>query len=132
MSHRYRLFSHNRFNLISFYDTDYGDRSGRPLEEQINQLLYQSNIEPAGHTRLFCYPRVLGFVFNPLSIYYCFRNKQLIAVVYEVSNTFRERHSYVIPAETISDGSAVIRQTADKQLACFTLVPDGLLLSFSL
>lgn len=113
---RYRLFSRNRFNLIAFYDADYGDGSGRPLKEQINNLLAQNEMAPASKLLLFCYPRVLGYVFNPLSVYFCFRNEELIAVVYEVSNTFGERHSYVVEAEDIKNKTTVIRQMANKQL----------------
>ena len=112
----HRLFSHNRFNLIAFHDADYGDGSGRPLKEQINNLLIQNDIPSADKLLLFSYPRVLGYVFNPLSVYFCFKAKALIAVVYEVSNTFGERHSYVVEAEDINNKTTVIRQMANKQL----------------
>ena len=142
---RYRLVSYNRFNLISFYDSDYGDGSPRPLKEQINDLLTKNNMAFANKILLFCYPRALGYVFNPLSIYYCFSDERLVAVVYEVSNTFGERHSYVVEAEAIKNTTTVIRQVADKKLHvspffpmdCYyrfrTRIPDGsMLLSISL
>ena len=116
ISRQYRLFSRNRFNLIAFYDKDYGDGSGRPLKEQINELLRLNHIKDAEQIRLFCYPRVLGYVFNPLSVYFCFRAEKLIAVVYEVSNTFGERHSYVVEAEQVKNKRAIVRQIANKQL----------------
>lgn len=113
---RHWLFSRNRFNLIAFYDKDYGDGSGHCLKQQVNDLLNSNHIESAEQVLLFCYPRVLGYVFNPLSVYFCLRSGQLIAVVYEVSNTFGERHSYVIEAEQIKNEKTTIRQMANKKL----------------
>ena len=67
-----------------------------------------------GAIRLLCLPRVLGYVFNPLSLYFCYRRGgALAAILYEVSSTFRERHTYLIPVE---DGAAEVRQSAAKRL----------------
>ena len=57
-----------------------------------------------GPVRLLCYPRLFGYVFNPLSVYYCYdQSETLKAVIYEVSNTFGERHSYLIKIGSDSD-----------------------------
>lgn len=98
---RLRLFSRNRFNLYAFRDADYGDRSGRPLRPQIEAALDEAAIgHDGGPIRLLTMPRILGYAFNPLSTYFCYRRDgRLIATVYEVHNTFGEIHSYVAPAE---------------------------------
>jgi len=98
---RLRLFSHNRFNALSFFDADHGDGSGRPLRDQVEGHLQAAGLAlDGGAIRLFCMPRVFGFGFNPLSVYFCYqRDGSLAAILYEVHNTFRERHSYLIPVE---------------------------------
>jgi DUF1365 family protein len=99
LPHRLRLFSHNRFNLLSFFDRDHGDGSGRPLRTQVEAHLQAAGIVPdGGPIRLFCMPRIFGYGFNPLSVYFCYqRDGSLAAILYEVHNTFSERHSYLIP-----------------------------------
>jgi DUF1365 family protein len=98
---RLRLFSRNRFNAVSFHDSDHGDGSDVPLRRQIDAQLRAAGIEAAaGPIRLLCMPRIFGYGFNPLSVYFCYRNDgPLVAVLYEVHNTFGERHSYLIPVE---------------------------------
>lgn len=100
-----RLFSRNGFNLYAFRDGDYGDRSGRPLRPQIEAALVDAGIgHDGGPIRLLTMPRILGYAFNPLSTYFCYRRDgRLLATVYEVHNTFGEIHSYIAPAE-IEDG----------------------------
>jgi len=100
------MFSHNRFNAASFYDTDHGDGSRRPLRQQIERHLRQAGIDTEGGViRLLCMPRVFGYGFNPLSVYFCHcRDDSLAAIVYEVHNTFGERHSYLIPVQK-ADGA---------------------------
>ncbi|AMJ62022.1 DUF1365 domain-containing protein [Bosea sp. PAMC 26642] len=94
-----RLFSRNRFNLYAFRDTDYGDRSGRPLRLQIGEILASADIAwDGGPIRLLTMPRILGYAFNPISTYFCYRlDGSLCATVYEVHNTFGETHNYVAP-----------------------------------
>ncbi len=109
---RYRFFSRNRFNLFSFFDRDHGDEQEGPLAARIRALLWGAGFRGDGRIELLCYPRVLGYVFNPLSIYYCRdATDRLEAVLYEVRNTFGGVHSYLIPVES---ETAVIRQAADK------------------
>jgi DUF1365 family protein len=108
-----RLFSFNRWNLYSFRTSDYGDGSATPLAEQIRRLLTNNQLEHAGHSiKLLCYPRMFGYTFNPLSVFYCYdASDRLNAIIYEVHNTFDERHSYLIP---VSQDGGVVRQQADK------------------
>lgn len=95
-----RFFSRNRLNLFSFQDRDHGDGSGAALRGYAERQLAAADIAfDGGAIRLLAMPRILGYVFNPLSIYFCFRrNGEAAAIIYEVNNTFGERHSYVIPA----------------------------------
>jgi len=94
-----RLFSLDRFNLFGFYAADHGDGSNVPLREQAEKHLAVADINlEGGRIALLCMPRILGFVFNPISVYYCYhRDGTLTALIYEVHNTFGQRHSYLIP-----------------------------------
>src|SRR5258708_10622150 len=93
------LFKYNRWGLFSFQDRDHGD--GRPLKLWLDDLLAQNGIEAKGARRVLCYPRILGFVFNPISVWFCDDEQgRLKAIVYEVHNTYEERHAYVLPVGT--------------------------------
>lgn len=91
------LFSRNRFNLLSFRDADHGDGS-TPLAEWIGALLAAEGVSDAdGEIWLQAMPRVLGFVFNPVSFWFCHRRDgALRAVLCDVRNTFGERHFYLL------------------------------------
>jgi DUF1365 family protein len=90
------VFSVNRFNLLSFHFADHGD--GRPPATWIRELLAGEGIADAGgEIELQTFPRVLGYVFNPVSFWYCHAtNGRLRAIVAEVNNTFGERHCYLL------------------------------------
>jgi DUF1365 family protein len=111
---RLRLFSHNRFNAVSFFDKDHGDGSGQPLRRQVETHLREAGIDiHGGLIKLLCMPRVLGYGFNPLSVYFCHRpDGTLAAILYEVHNTFKQRHSYLIPVDPAA--GAVIEQECRK------------------
>ena len=95
------FFSYNKFNLISFFDIDHGSRDGESLEKWVKKNLakiqiYNENIK----IKLLCYPRIFGYVFNPLSIFFIYdENNYLISILYEVKNTFGEQHTYVFKTE---------------------------------
>ena len=90
------IFSYNRFNIFSFYDKDHGDRDGKPLKVWVLDNLKKFNInENINKIKLLCYPRIFGYVFNPLSVFYCYEDNLLKAVCYEVKNTFNEQHTYI-------------------------------------
>lgn len=104
-----RWFSHNRFNLLSFHDRDHGDGALAPLP-WITQVLQQAGIHDAtGEIWLQTFPRVLGYVFNPVSFWFCERRDgSLRAVVCEVNNTFGERHCYLLENGTaLKNGQAL-------------------------
>jgi hypothetical protein len=111
-----RLFSRNRWNLVSFHDRDHGNQDGTPVGDHLRGILRQAGLDHAcARITLLCYPRLLGFVFNPLSVYFCHRMDGCLgAIVYEVNNTFRERKSYVIPVAR--DDGGLIAQYCDKEM----------------
>lgn len=113
LARRLRLFGHNRRGLFSFHDADHGDGSGA-LREWIDTVLRKAGFDPAGgRVLVLCMPRVLGMVFNPLTVYFRYgRDDVLQAMLYEVNNTFGQRHSYLIPVDPSAD---VIRQRCDKR-----------------
>ena len=95
------FFSYNRFNLISFFDKDHGERDGTSLIEWVKKNLRENNIDAEEiKIKLLCYPRILGYVFNPLSVFYIYDNdEKLISILYEVKNTFGEQHTYIFKIE---------------------------------
>lgn len=95
-----RFFSWRRRNLISMRPEDHGPRDGTSLRVWATTQLARAGVAPGdvADIQLLAFPRVLGYVFNPLSIWYC-RNTEgtLIAVIHEVRNTFGDVHAYVVP-----------------------------------
>ena len=100
LSKKIKFFSYNKFNILSFYDLDHGPRDGSSLINWAKNTLDEAKINiGSGTIKLLCYPRFFGYVFNPLSIFYCYDdNLQLKAILYEVKNTFNEQHTYVFSA----------------------------------
>jgi DUF1365 family protein len=111
-----RWLSHNRFNLLSFHDRDFGPGDGRSLRDWVNGLMREQGIAPEGvAVRLLCYPRVLGYQFNPLSAWFCeSADGRLLAVICEVHNTFGERHWYFLPTSGTRDRT--VRARAAKRM----------------
>ena len=95
------FFSYNKFNLISFYDKDHGERDGSHLKLWVQKKLNEAGIaNEIKSVNLLCYPRIFGYVFNPLSIFFVFdKYSSLIAIMYEVKNTFGEQHTYIFKAD---------------------------------
>ena len=96
-----KFFSLNKFNLISFYEKDHGERDGSSLLDWVKNNLTGNKINTDNiKVKLLCYPRILGYVFNPLSIFFIYdKNENLISILYEVKNTFGEQHTYVFKVE---------------------------------
>jgi len=99
------FFSYNKFNILSFYDKDHGPRDGNSLIAWVKSTLTSAKINiGSGTVKLLCYPRIFGYAFNPLSIFYCYdENSELKAILYEVKNTFNEQHTYVFSAPSSSN-----------------------------
>ncbi len=110
----HRLFGYNRPGLLSFHDRDHGAGDGSSLRAYVEGVLADAGLDlRGGPVRLLCMPRVLGQAFNPLSLYFCHRRDgMLAAILYEVRNTFGQRHSYLIPVERQS--GATVRQACEK------------------
>ncbi len=110
---RLRLFR-RRFGPITFKTADHGDRSGRPLRAQVEGHLAETGIDIAGGPiRLLTMPRILGHGFNPISVFFCHTpDGALAALLYEVTNTFNERHSYLVAVPATRSG--MVRQTVEK------------------
>ena len=96
-----KFFSFNKFNLISFFEKDHGDRDGSSLIKWVKKNLNENNISSENiKIKLLCYPRILGYVFNPLSVFFIYNSKnKLISILYEVKNTFGEQHTYIFKVE---------------------------------
>jgi hypothetical protein len=92
-----KIFSYNKFNVISFYDADHGPRDGTSLKKWVVKNLIENQIDSRDiKIKLLCYPRILGYVFNPLSVFFIYnKNSELISILYEVKNTFNEQHTYI-------------------------------------
>ena len=96
------LFSYNKFNLISFHDRDHGPRDGSSVVDWVKKSLIENKIDAENiKIKLLCYPRIFGYVFNPLSVFYIYNtDEKLISILYEVKNTFGEQHTYVFKIES--------------------------------
>src|SRR5512135_1659643 len=93
------LFGVNRAALYSFHEADHGERDGSSLRDYAQRCAAKHDIDlTGGRVALLCYPRLFGYGFNPLSVYFCHRaGGELALVIYEVRNTFGQIHSYVLP-----------------------------------
>ena len=101
LNKKIKFFSHNRFNLVSFYEKDHGNRDGSSLISWVKKNLEDHKINSENiKIKLLCYPRILGYVFNPLSVFYIYDlNEKLICILYEVKNTFGEQHTYIFKVD---------------------------------
>ena len=107
------IFSFNKFNIFSFYNKDHGSRDGSDLTKWVRVTLKKYNLDfNISKIKLLCFPRVFGYVFNPLSIFYCYEGNILKAILYEVKNTFNEQHTYVFP---VNSSSKIITQQCNKK-----------------
>jgi len=111
-----KLFSYNRFNLFSLHDRDHGPGDGTPIADHVRRTIANAGMaDEIKQISLLCLPRMLGHVFNPLSIYYAHdRDGRVRLVLYEVNNTFGERKTYVLPVDDPEAGP--IRQNCAKRL----------------
>ena len=110
------LFGVNRAALYSFHEADHGDRDGSSLRSYVQACAAARGIDlEGGRVLLLCYPRLLGYTFNPLSVYFCYRaDGELALMIYEVRNTFGELHAFVVPINPADVSAAGVRQSQDK------------------
>jgi uncharacterized protein len=109
---RLKTLGVGRFNLFGFDPRRFGDGSGTSLKAQVEATLAAAGIAHGGPVRMLAMPQILGRAFNPLTVYFCHgADGALSAILYEVNNTFGERHSYLIPAPN----AALVKQACAKQ-----------------
>lgn len=116
-----RLFSVDHVNIAAFYQADHIDPRISPvangLRAHVNALFEAAEAPRPARVMLFAYPRIFGHVFNPIALYYCFNeSNKLSAMIYEVRNTFGERHTYVCPIRHGELTDAGLRQSQTKHL----------------
>ena len=101
IQNKIKIFSYNKFNIISFYETDHGPRDGTSLKKWIIKNLKDIGINNENiQIKLLCYPRIFGYAFNPLSVFFIYdQNSRLISILYEVKNTFGEQHTYIFKTD---------------------------------
>ena len=131
LSKELRLFSYNKFNILSFYDSDHGPRDGTSLISWVKDHLNNNKINSQGiRIKLLCYPRVWGYVFNPLSIFFVYdKDSNLISILYEVKNTFDEQHTYVFK---IDEKSQVLEHSCKKKFHVSPFIKMNCLYNFKI
>lgn len=121
-----KLFAHNRPSLLALFDRDHAGRTDAAIKPQIEAKLREAAIAwDGGRIVLLTMPRLMNYVFNPLSVYFCVRQDgSLAALVHEVSNTFGETHFYVLPPHDESNGA--VTQTCQKDFFVSPFLEGGL------
>lgn len=110
----YKFLKLNRFGLLSFFNKDHASRTNNKIKPWVNSLLTKNNLPKADKIFLLSFPRILGFGFNPLSVYFCYNKKCLQSIIYEVKNTFGDQIPYVFRAKIGKDGA--IRHSQKKEM----------------
>ncbi|MBX2884741.1 MAG: DUF1365 domain-containing protein [Granulosicoccus sp.] len=133
LASRLKLFSRGRFNLFNFRDDDFGDVTGGDLTDYVQRQLSSAGFEVASRVCLLCSPRMCGYAFNPLSVFYCYdRHNRLFATVHEVHNTFHERQTYVLSTTDDASQSQWITQQCSKEMYVSPFVPEEMNYKFRL
>ena len=123
LSVKSKLISYNGRTFYSINDKDHG--YGKGIKDWVYNELEEANLfDCSNKILMLCYPRILGYVFNPLTVFFCYKdNNKLGAIIYEVHNTFRERHCYVLPV--VGNHKNVITQTCKKEFYVSPFIPDS-------
>ncbi|MGI9585982.1 MAG: DUF1365 domain-containing protein [Acidimicrobiia bacterium] len=118
LSRRIPILSHNKWNLVSFHDADHGARDGTDLRSWIEQVAANAGIDAGGSVQLLAFPRILGYTFNPLSVWFIHaKDGTLSGVLYEIRNTFGHSHSHlVVLSDTDTTADRGLRHGFDKTL----------------
>ena len=130
LSSRLKMLSYNRWGLYSIHDKDHGD--SKNLRNWVRQELGENKLSDCcDKVFMLCYPRILGYVFNPLTVYFCYRkNGALGAIIYEVHNTYKERHSYVLAVGPIQN--AIVKQRCAKDFYVSPFIPKNCTYNFKI
>ncbi|HMW22623.1 MAG TPA: DUF1365 domain-containing protein [Burkholderiaceae bacterium] len=134
LQRRLRWLSVNRFNLFAFHERDHGDGRAHGLADWVRAQLQAAGRPAAASIRLLAMPRVLGYGFNPLSLHFCHgADGHLHSVLYEVHNTFGERHVYLEAVDDAQTGAdARLVQRCDKAFHVSPFLPLALAYRFRL
>lgn len=127
-----RLLSVGRPNLASFHESDHVERDGESIRQFADRLLDGAGLtEQATRILLLAYPRIFGYVFNPISVYFAYdRAGRLVGLIYSVRNTFGERHTYVAPVVPGEVSDSGVRQTRRKLFHVSPFIGMGALYHF--
>lgn len=108
-----KTFSHNRFNLFSLFDKDHGKRDGSSIRSYVEAAAQTKGIDiQNGKIFMLTFPRILGYVFNPITVYFCYNKEhELKGILHQVKNTFGGQHGYMLPVEQLSPN---IKQECEK------------------
>jgi len=114
IKYKSKIFSINSFNIFSFNENDHGYRDKRSIKEFIIEMLANYKIKYQNlKIKILCFPRIFGYVFNPISIIYCYDENRLISIFYEVKNTSNEQHTYIF-ANSKSKDSKTLKHECKK------------------
>ena len=129
ISEKSKLLSYNRRTFYSINDKDHG--YGKNLREWVCHELEEADlIDCSNKILMLCYPRILGYVFNPLTVFFCYRKNNILgAIIYEVHNTFLERHCYVLPVNEYNKN--LVQQKCKKNFYVSPFIPDDCTYNFS-
>ena len=109
-----KIMKYNKFGILSFNNKDHGKRDGTVLRKWVDKTLKKNGRPFAEKVFLLCFPRMYGYVFNPISIYFCYNNGNLDSVICEVKNTFGDQVIYVLSSEDIT--KKVITSSKKKEM----------------
>jgi len=127
-----RLFRVNGWSVLSFLEKDHGDGRKSGLKNWVLSQLAKAGLPTEGiRVQVLCYPRFFGYVFNPLTVYFCTDSDgRTRAMLYQVNNTMGERHTYVIVTQ--EDDKPTLRHTCDKAMYVSPFTPMQSRYAFSI
>ena len=130
LNKKIKIFSLNSFNLFSFYNKDHGARDGKDLKKWAKKIFEKYELPlNISKIKLLCFPRILGYAFNPLSVFYCYDGEKLKVILYEVKNTFNEQHTYIF---LVDENSKIISQKCNKKFYVSPFIEMKTLYNFRL
>ena len=118
LARRIPILSHNRWNLVAFHDADHGPRDGTDLRSWIEHVTVGTDVDTGGPIDLIAFPRILGYTFNPLSVWFVHgKDGTLNAVLYQIRNTFGHSHSHLVVLDDEAEQRrGLLRHGFDKTL----------------
>jgi DUF1365 family protein len=116
------IISYNKFNIFSVYDRDHATRDGQPIKQWVLKHARDKGFDlEGGKIYMLCFPRLFGYVFNPLTMYFCKdRAGKLAAILYEVKNTFGEQHGYFL---SVADADLHVQHGHPKHFYVSPFIP---------